>query len=84
MRDYYPETESFREQAEAVVNASAIVIAVAGTWTRPIYMGIIALAVALAGYVMSPRSKGGHILAVCLITLFAILETWLWQGTHII
>ena len=84
MREYVPEHESFREDAVAVINASAIVVAVAGTWTRPIYMGIIALAIAVFGYFMTPRSKGGHILAVCLITLFAILETWLWQGKHLV
>jgi hypothetical protein len=84
MREYYPEQESFRDDAVAVINAGAIVIAVAGTWTRPIFMGIIALLVAVIGYFMSPKSRGGHIIAVCLITLFAILETWLWQGTHIV
>jgi hypothetical protein len=84
MREYTPETESFRDDAVAIINAGAIVIAVAGTWTRPIYMGIIALLVAFFGYFMSPRSRGGHIIAVCLITVFAILETWLWQGTHIV
>jgi len=84
MREYIPEQESFREDAVAVVNASAIVVAVAGTWTRPIYLGIIALLIAVIGYFMTPRSKGGHILAVCLITLFAVLETGLWQGKHLI
>jgi hypothetical protein len=47
-------------------------------------MGVIALFVAMIGYFMSPRSRGGHIIAVCLITAFALLETWLWQGKHII
>jgi hypothetical protein len=84
MREYTPEPESFREDAVAVINAGAIVIAVAGTWTRPVYMGIIALLVAVFGYFMTPRSRGGHIIAVCLITVFAILETWLWQGKHIV
>ena len=74
MRDYTPEYESFRDDAVAVV------IALAGTWTRPIYMGIIGLIVALFGYFLNPRSKGGHILAVILITIFAILETVWWQG----
>jgi hypothetical protein len=83
VRDYTPEYESFRDDAVAVINGLAIVFAVVGTWTRPIYMGVIALAVALAGYLLNPRSKGGHILAVCLITVFAILETWWWQGKHI-
>jgi hypothetical protein len=83
VRDYTPEYESFRDDAVAVINGLAIVLAVVGTWTRPLYMGVIALAVALAGYLLNPRSKGGHILAVCLITVFAILETWWWQGKHI-
>jgi hypothetical protein len=80
VRDYTPEYESFRDDAVAVINALAIVIAVVGTWTRPIYMGVIALIIALVGYFLNPRSKGGHILAVCLITVFAILETVWWQG----
>jgi uncharacterized membrane protein len=81
VRDYTPEYESFRDDAVAVINGIAVVIALAGTWTRPIYMGIIGLIVALFGYFLNPRSKGGHILAVILITIFAILETWWWQGT---
>ncbi len=80
MRDYTPEYESFRDDTVAVVNGLAIVVALAGTWTRPIYMGMIGLVIALIGYFLNPRSKGGHILAVCLITVFAILETWWWQG----
>jgi hypothetical protein len=83
VRDYTPEYESFRDDAVAVINGLAIVIALVGTWTRPIYMGMIGLVVALFGYFMNPRSKGGHILAVVLITIFAILETWWWQGKTI-
>jgi hypothetical protein len=83
VRDYTPEYESFRDDAVAIINGLAVVIALAGTWTRPIYMGIIGLIVALFGYFLNPRSKGGHILAVCLITVFAVLETWWWQGKHI-
>jgi hypothetical protein len=80
VRDYTPEYESFRDDAVAVINALAIVLAVAGTWTKPLYMGVAGLLVAMAGYFLDPRSRGGHILAVCLITVFAILETWLWQS----
>jgi hypothetical protein len=83
VRDYTPEYESFRDDAVAVINGLAIVFAVVGTWTRPLYMGVIGLLVALFGYFLNPRAKGGHILAVCLITVFAILETWAWQGKHI-
>jgi hypothetical protein len=80
VRDYTPEYESFRDDAVALINALAIVLAVAATWTRPLYMGVAGLLVAMAGYLLDPRSRGGHILAVCLITIFAILETWLWQS----
>jgi hypothetical protein len=83
VRDYTPEYESFRDDAVAVISGLAIVFALVGTWTRPLYMGLIGLVVALVAYFLDPRSKGGHILAVCLITVFAILETWLWQGKHI-
>ncbi len=75
MRDYTPEYESFRDDAVAVINGAAITIAVIGTWTRPAFMGPIALVGAVIGYFLSPRSRGGAILAVCLITVFALLET---------
>lgn len=80
MRDYTPEYESFRDDAVAVINALAVVIAVVGWWTRPIYMGMLALIIALFGYFLNPRSRGGHILAVCIITVLAILETVWWQN----
>jgi hypothetical protein len=83
VRDYTPEYESFRDDAVAVINGLAIMFAVVGMWTRPLYMGVVALLVALFGYFLNPRSKGGHILAVCLITVFAVLETYWWQGAHI-
>jgi hypothetical protein len=83
VRDYTPEYESFRDDAVAVINGLAVVVALAGTWTRPIYMGMIGAVIALFGYLLDPRSKGGHILAVVLITIFAILETWWWQGKTI-
>jgi len=83
VRDYTPEYESFRDDAVAIINGLAIVVALAGTWTRPIFMGIIGLVIALFGYFLNPRSKGGHILAVILITIFALLETWWWQGKTI-
>ncbi len=76
MRDYTPEHESFRDDAIAVLNGAAITVAVIGTWTRPVFMGPIALLVAFLTYFMDPRSRGGTVLAVCLITLFALLETW--------
>lgn len=82
MREYTPDYESFRDDAVAVINASAVVVALMGTWTKPVYMGPIALLVAAVGYLLAPRSRGGTILAVCLITLFALLETWL-RGGHL-
>jgi hypothetical protein len=75
LRDYTPEQESFREQAIAVLNGVAITIAVIGTWTRPAFMGAIALLVAVLTYFMDSRSRGGTVLAVCVITLVALLET---------
>ena len=83
MRDYTPEYESFRDDAVAIINGLAIVVALAGTWTRPIYMGMLALLVALFGYFLNPRSRGGHILAVCIITVLAILETVWWQNSSV-
>ncbi len=76
MRDYTPEVESFRDDAVAIVNASAVVIALMGTWTRPLLMAPIALVVAAIGYVLTPRSKGGTILAVLVIGLLSLLTTW--------
>jgi len=48
-REYTPEYESFRDDALAVLNGAAVVIAVTGFWSKPLYMGPIALAVALIG-----------------------------------
>jgi hypothetical protein len=38
-------------------------------------MGPIALLIAVLTYFMNPRSKGGTVLAVLIITFFALLET---------
>lgn len=77
MRDYTPEYESFRDDALAVLNASAVVVAVSGFWWKPVFAGPIALVVALLAYAMSPRSKGGTIVAVLVVTLVALLGRWL-------
>jgi hypothetical protein len=77
VRDYTPEYESFRDDAVALVNGSAIVVAIMGTWTRPLYLGPIALVIAIFGYFLSPRSRGGTILAVVIITILALILTWL-------
>jgi hypothetical protein len=77
LRDYTPEYESFKDDALAVLNASAIVIAVTGFWSKPIFAGPIALVVALIAYALSPRSRGGTIIAVLVITLAAVLGRWL-------
>jgi apolipoprotein N-acyltransferase len=79
LRDYTPESESFRDDAMALLNGVAITIAVMGMWTRPVFMGIIALLVAVLAYFMSPRSRGGTVLAVMIIMVVALLETW-WLG----
>lgn len=76
-REYTPEYESFRDDALAVLNGAAVVIAVTGFWSKPLYMGPIALAVALLGFILSPRAKGGTIIAVIVITLAAVLSRWL-------
>ena len=77
MRDYTPEYESFRDDALAVLNATAIVVAVTGFWWKPVFSGPIALAIAVLGYALSPRSKGGTIVSVLVITLAAVLGRWL-------
>ena len=42
-------------------------------WTRPAYMAIIALVIAVIGYFLTPRSRGGTILAVFIIAMIALL-----------
>ena len=79
MRDYTPETESFRDDAMALLNGVAVTIAVMGMWTKPVFMGLIGLVVAVFAYLMSPRSRGGTVMAVMIITLIALIETW-WLG----
>jgi hypothetical protein len=76
-RDYTPEYESFQEDALAVLSASAVVVAVTGFWWKPVYAGPIALAIAVLAYLITPRSKGGTIIAVAVITLVALLGRWL-------
>lgn len=73
MRDYTPEYESYRDDAVAVINGAAIAVAVTGIWTKPVFTGPIALVLALIGYFLTPKAKGGTILAVCLITVLALL-----------
>ena len=77
MRDYTPEYESFRDDALAVVSGAAVTIAVAGFWSKPLFMGPIALVVALMAYFMTPNSKGRTLVAVIVITLLALLGRWL-------
>jgi hypothetical protein len=79
LRDYTPETESFRDDAMALLNGVAVTIAVMGMWTKPVFMGLIGLVVAVFAYLMSPRSRGGTVMAVMIITLIALIETW-WLG----
>jgi hypothetical protein len=37
----------------------------------------VALAIAVIGYFLSPRSKGGTIIAVIVITMLAVLGRWI-------
>ena len=76
MRDYTPEYESYKDDAVAIINGAAIAVAVLGVWTKPVFTGPIALVLALIGYFLTPKSRGGTILAVCLITVFALLVLW--------
>jgi hypothetical protein len=73
VRDYTPEYESYKDDAVAVINGAAIAVAVVGVWTKPVFTGPIALVLALIGYFLTPKARGGTILAVCLITVFALL-----------
>jgi hypothetical protein len=76
VRDYTPEYESYRDDAVAIINGAAIAVAVVGVWTKPVFTGPIALVLALIGYFLTPKARGGTILAVCLITVFALLVLW--------
>ena len=80
MREYTPEYESFRDDALAVLNGAAVTVAVAGFWAKPVYLGPLALLVALLAYFMTPASKGKSIIAVIVITLLALLVRW--QGGY--
>ncbi len=73
MRDYTPEFESYRDDAVAIINGAAVAVAVVGVWTKPVFTGPIALVLAVIGYFLTPKARGGTILAVCLITVFALL-----------
>jgi len=73
VRDYTPEFESYRDDAVAIINGAAIAVAVVGVWTKPVFTGPIALVLAVIGYFLTPKARGGTILAVCLITVFALL-----------
>ena len=77
LRDYSPEYESFQDDALAVLNGVAVTIAVTGFWWKPVFAGPIALAVAVLAYALNPRSKGGTIVAVLVITLVALIGRWL-------
>jgi hypothetical protein len=80
VREYTPEYESFRQDALAVLNGAAVTVAVAGFWAKPVYLGPLALLVALLAYFMTPASKGKSIIAVIVITLLALLVRW--QGGY--
>ena len=73
MRDYTPEYESFQDDALAVLSGAAVTVAVTGFWWKPVYAGPIALAIAVIAYFLTPRARGGTIIAVAVITLVAML-----------
>jgi hypothetical protein len=75
-REYTPEVESTRDDAVAVLNACAVVVAVTGVWTKPILLGMVALAVAVIAYFLQPHSKGRTIVAVILVTIIGMLLRW--------
>jgi hypothetical protein len=77
VREYTPEYETFREDALAVLNGAAVTVAVAGFWAKPVFLGPVALVVALLAYFLNPASKGKTIIAVIIITLLAVLARWL-------
>lgn len=76
-QDHNPETESFRDDAVAVLNACAIALAVMGAWTNPVLLGITALAVAVLTYPMSSRNRGGTIMTVLIATFVILLLRYL-------
>jgi hypothetical protein len=80
VREYTPEYESFRDDALAVLNGAAVTVAVAGFWAKPVFLGPLALLVAVLAYFMTPASKGRSIIAVIVITLLALLVRW--QGGY--
>jgi hypothetical protein len=73
-----PEYESYKDDAIAVLNGVAFTIALMGVWTKPLYTGPIALLLAVFGYFLSPRGKGGMIIAVIVTTIAALLIRWQW------
>jgi hypothetical protein len=77
VRDYTPEYESFQDDALAVLSGAAVTVAVTGFWWKPVYAGPIALAIALIAYFLTPRARGGTIIAVAVITLLAMLGRWI-------
>jgi hypothetical protein len=77
VRDYTPEYESFQDDALAVLSGAAVTVAVTGFWWKPVYAGPIALAIAVIAYFLTPRARGGTIIAVAVITLLAMLGRWI-------
>jgi len=61
-----PEYESYKDDAIAVLNGLAFTIA---------------LVLAVFGYFLSPRGKGGMIIAVIITTIAALLIRWQWGYT---
>jgi hypothetical protein len=71
VRDYTPEYESFQDDALAVLSGVAVTVAVTGFWWKPVYAG------PMIAYFLTPRARGGTIIAVAVITLVAMLGRWI-------
>jgi hypothetical protein len=69
------EYESFRDDCVAVISGSAVAIAVMGFWTEPAFTFAVAMVVSVIGYFLTPRSRGGGILAVFIVGMVALLYT---------
>ena len=47
MQQSTTEYESFRDDAVAIINGAAVTVSVMAFWTRPAYMAILALVIAI-------------------------------------
>jgi hypothetical protein len=73
LRDYTPEYESFRDDAVAVLGGTAVAVATLGIWAKPLLMAPVAVILALIAYALSPRARGGTVVAVIAITIIGLI-----------